>query len=89
MCLAGDGRGILRIVADVLREPMFSLLLAAGAIYLVLGDLGEAIVLLAFATLSVLITVVTPAGIALSGSVLSCGQPCTASGIGVSNRVVA
>ena len=54
----GDGRGILRIVADVLREPMFALLLAAGAIYLVLGDLGEAIVLLAFATLSVLITVV-------------------------------
>ena len=54
----GDGRGVLRIVIDVLREPMFSLLLAAGAIYLVLGDLGEAIVLLAFATLSVLITVV-------------------------------
>ncbi len=54
----GDGRGILRIVVDVLREPMFSLLLAAGGIYLVLGDLGEAIVLLAFATLSVLITVV-------------------------------
>lgn len=54
----GDGRGILRIVADVLKEPMFSLLLAAGAIYLLLGDLGEAIVLLAFATLSVLITVV-------------------------------
>ena len=52
------GRSILRIVADVLREPMFSLLLAAGAIYLLLGDLGEAIVLLAFATLSVLITVV-------------------------------
>ena len=54
----GDSRGVLRIVVDVLREPMFSLLLAAGAIYLVLGDLGEAIVLLAFATLSVLITVV-------------------------------
>lgn len=54
----GDGRGILRIVVDVLREPMFSLLLAAGAIYLLLGDLGEAIVLLAFATFSVLITVV-------------------------------
>ncbi|WP_425064346.1 cation-translocating P-type ATPase [Reyranella sp.] len=54
----GDGRSILRIVADVLREPMFALLLAAGAIYLVLGDHGEAIVLLAFATLSVLITVV-------------------------------
>jgi len=54
----GDGRGILRIVADVLREPMFSLLLAAGVIYLLLGDLSEAIVLLAFATLSVLITVI-------------------------------
>jgi len=54
----GDGRGVLRIVVDVLREPMFSLLLAAGAIYLLLGDLGEAIVLLGFATLSVLITVV-------------------------------
>lgn len=54
----GDGRSILRIVVDVLREPMFSLLLAAGGIYLLLGDLGEAIVLLAFATLSVLITVV-------------------------------
>lgn len=54
----GDGRGILRIVADVLREPMFALLLAAGAIYLLLGDLGEALVLLAFATLSVLISVV-------------------------------
>ena len=54
----GDGRGVLRIVVDVLREPMFSLLLAAGAIYLLLGDVGEAIVLLAFATLSVLITVV-------------------------------
>lgn len=54
----GDGRGILRIVADVLREPMFALLLGAGVVYLILGDLGEAIVLLAFATLSVLITVV-------------------------------
>ena len=54
----GDSRGVLRIVADVLREPMFSLLLGAGAVYLLLGDLGEAMVLLAFATLSVLITVV-------------------------------
>jgi len=54
----GDGRSVLRIIVDVLREPMFSLLLGAGAIYLLLGDLGEAIVLLAFATLSVLITVV-------------------------------
>lgn len=53
-----DHRSVPRIVADVLREPMFALLLVAGAAYLLLGDLTEAIVLLAFATLSVLITVV-------------------------------
>ena len=55
---SGDSRTVPRIVADVLREPMFALLLVAGAAYLLLGDLAEAIVLLAFATLSVLITVV-------------------------------
>ncbi|MEO8679859.1 MAG: cation-translocating P-type ATPase [Vicinamibacterales bacterium] len=47
-----------RIVIEVLREPMLALLLGGGVIYLVLGDLGEAIILLAFATLSVVITVV-------------------------------
>lgn len=36
----------LRIVADVLREPMFGLLLATGAVYLVLGSHEEAIALL-------------------------------------------
>ena len=53
-----DHRTFWHIVGDVLREPMFSLLLGAGAIYFVLGDLTEAIVLLAFATISVSITVV-------------------------------
>lgn len=53
-----DQRTLLRIVGDVLREPMFALLLGAGAIYLVLGDLTEALVLLIFATISVSITVV-------------------------------
>ena len=53
-----ERRTLPRILRDVLREPMFALLLGAGAIYLVLGDLGEALILLAFATLSVLITVV-------------------------------
>ncbi len=55
---SADRRTILRIVGDVVREPMFALLLGAGAVYLVLGDLGEALVLLAFATLSVFITVI-------------------------------
>ncbi|MBM3598170.1 MAG: HAD-IC family P-type ATPase [Alphaproteobacteria bacterium] len=48
----------LRIVYDVVREPMFGLLMAAGAIYLLLGDLEEALLLVAFATLSVSIAVV-------------------------------
>ncbi len=47
-----------RIVLGVLREPMFALLLAGGVAYLLLGDLTEALVLLAFATLSVGITVI-------------------------------
>lgn len=41
-------RSIWRIAAEVVREPMFLLLLAAGAIYLVLGDLEEALLLLGF-----------------------------------------
>src|SRR3954452_7554942 len=53
-----DRRTPLRIVAEVVREPMLALLLAGGAIYLMPGDLKEALILLAFATLSVLITVI-------------------------------
>jgi Ca2+-transporting ATPase len=37
---------------------MFALLLGAGFVYLVLGDFGEALFLLAFATLSIVITIV-------------------------------
>ncbi len=47
-----------RIVLEVLREPMFALLLGGGAVYVLLGDLKEAIILLAFASLSIVITVV-------------------------------
>jgi Ca2+-transporting ATPase len=46
------------IIRDVLREPMFGLLLGAGLIYLLLGDTLEAVLLLLFASLSVAITVV-------------------------------
>jgi Ca2+-transporting ATPase len=65
--LAADGpnelartgrRSIARIVLEVLREPMLALLLAGGIAYLLLGDLAEALILLAFATFSVLVTVV-------------------------------
>jgi len=51
-------RSLGRIVVDIVREPMFGLLLAAGAIYLLLGDLAEALLLLAFASISVLIAIV-------------------------------
>ena len=51
-------RTLLRIVIDVFREPMFGLLVGAGVIYLLLGDLTEALLLLAFATISVAITIV-------------------------------
>ena len=40
-------RGAFAIALEVAREPMFLLLVAAGTIYLVLGDLQEALVLLA------------------------------------------
>ena len=53
-----DRRTFIRIVLEILREPMFALLLGAAAIYLVLGDLKEAIVLGIFACTSVLIAVV-------------------------------
>lgn len=41
-------RSLWQIAFEVLREPMFLLLLAGGGIYLVLGDLQEAVLLLAF-----------------------------------------
>jgi P-type Ca2+ transporter type 2C len=53
-----DRRSPLRIILEVVREPMLALLLAGGVIYLALGDLTEAFILLAFATMSVSITVV-------------------------------
>lgn len=55
---AADRRSLLRIATDVLREPMFALLLGAGFLYLAIGDLGEALLLFAFASLSVTIAVV-------------------------------
>ncbi len=56
-----DRRTPFRIVSEVLREPMLALLLGGGLVYLLLGDLKEAIILLAFATMSVVITVVQEA----------------------------
>ena len=49
---------VLAIAGAVLREPMFVLLLAAAAVYLVLGDVREALVLAASIVAILAITVV-------------------------------
>ena len=54
-------RRFLRIVRDVVLEPMFGLLLASGLIYLLLGDRVEALILLLFASLSVAIAILQEA----------------------------
>ncbi len=45
---AASRRDIPAIALEVLREPMFLLLVAAGAIYLLLGDTADALMLLGF-----------------------------------------
>ena len=52
-----QARSLPAIALGVLREPMFLLLVAAAAIYLVLGDAGEALVLGASVLVIVVITV--------------------------------
>lgn len=39
-------RSILHILLEVMREPMFLLLIGAGSVYLLLGDRGDALMLL-------------------------------------------
>jgi Ca2+-transporting ATPase len=54
-------RSVFRLVLDVLKEPMLLLLLGGGGIYLMLGDLAEALMLAVFASASVVITIVQEA----------------------------
>jgi Ca2+-transporting ATPase len=51
-------RGLLASIADVVREPMLALLLAACGIYLVLGDVREALALLLAVLVVIAITLV-------------------------------
>jgi len=55
---AAERRGVFRIALEVVRQPMFALLIAGGIVYLLLGDRMEAILLLVFASLSIVITIV-------------------------------
>ncbi len=50
-------RSFVIIALDIVREPMFLLLVAAGAVYLVLGDLQEALMLLSFVIVVIGITI--------------------------------
>lgn len=56
-----DRRTPLRIALDVLREPMLAMLLAAGTVYLVLGDTAEALILIVFAGFSIAVTIIQEA----------------------------
>ncbi|TIP46149.1 MAG: ATPase, partial [Mesorhizobium sp.] len=47
-----------RIALEVIREPMLALLLGGGLVYLLLGNLEEALILLAFGTMSIGITII-------------------------------
>jgi Ca2+-transporting ATPase len=49
-------RRIWHIMLDVVREPMFLLLIACGVLYLILGDLEEALMLLGFVFVVMAIT---------------------------------
>ena len=51
-------RGFSRIVFEIIKEPMFVLLMGAGVVYLLLGDRLDALFLLVFACLSGIITIV-------------------------------
>lgn len=53
-----DRRSGMRVAVEVLREPMLALLVLSGLIYLILGELSDALILVVFALLSVVITVV-------------------------------
>lgn len=53
-----DQRTFLRIILEVIREPMLALLIGGGVVYFLLGETIDAIILLAFGFMSVLITVV-------------------------------
>ena len=53
-----ERHGVLHTLGQVASEPMFLLLLVAAAVYLAVGDLGEGLLLAAFALLSVGLVIV-------------------------------
>ncbi len=52
-----EKRGVFGIIAEVIHEPMFILLVASGLIYFVLGDITEGLMLMSFVFVIIGITV--------------------------------
>jgi Ca2+-transporting ATPase len=52
----GERRTLVSIAVETMREPMFLLLLAAGALYLAFGDLQEGLTLFGFVLLTLTLT---------------------------------
>jgi Ca2+-transporting ATPase len=52
-----EDRSTARIILEVFREPMFILLIAAGSIYFLLGDIQEGVILLSFVFVIIGITI--------------------------------
>ena len=50
-------RNIINIIIEIFKEPMFLLLVACGTLYLILGDVGEALMLLGFVFVIIGITI--------------------------------
>ncbi len=55
---SSESRSALKIILDVIKEPMFILLVCAGVIYLLIGDVHDALVLLGFVFIIILVTVI-------------------------------
>lgn len=51
-------RKLFAIVFEILREPMFLMLVAGGGVYFLLGEPGDALMLLSFVVIVIVITVV-------------------------------
>ena len=54
----GTRRGVFTIALEVMREPMFLLLVACGSLYLLMGELSDALMLLGFVFVVMGITIV-------------------------------
>ncbi len=55
---SGRDHGLFTIVLDVMKEPMFLLLVAAAAIYAVLGDRAESVLVACFAALTIVLVII-------------------------------